>query len=173
MLVGSGCFSFALRRNGKLPFHAHLPRLQRSCKCIAVPTLLFVALHFAYRGYGGFVMDAYGDAESFEPILSKYLKLAEIAITLASGSIIALIGAYLLRGNSQHLPWYFATPLFLMVFTILYSVTFSVWIVAKYEAWKHHKRYSRNEYIVSNTLGFSGFACFVIGYVWLISRVVN
>jgi hypothetical protein len=117
-----------------------------------------------------FYLDANGKEGAFEPFLAKYLKLAEIMIGLATGSIVLLVGSSALHGEPGHVPKSYASPLFLLAFTVLYGLLFSVWMTFHYEMYQHDQKHPRWAYALSETLGFSGISCFVIGYVWLIVR---
>jgi hypothetical protein len=121
-----------------------------------------------------YYLDANGEPKAFEPFLAKYLKVSELIISLATGSIVLLIGSSSLSGGHEgRLPWFYASPLFILAFSVLYAIAFSVWMTFHYEMYQHDKVHSRKQYAFSETLGFSAVVCFLIGYIWLIASVVR
>jgi hypothetical protein len=52
-----------------------------------------------------------GDPKAYEPILARYIRLAEFIIGLATGSIVLIVGSSALHGQEGHLPWFYASPL--------------------------------------------------------------
>jgi hypothetical protein len=93
-------------------------------------------------------------------------------IGLATSSIVLLVGSSALNGQGGHLPWFYASPLYLLAFSVLYGIAFSAWLTFHYEMYQHDRRHSRTQYALCETLGFSSLLCFLCGYVWLIARVV-
>jgi len=74
------------------------------------------------------------------------------------------------------LPWFFASPLFLLAFSIIYGILFMVFVIFDYEAYRHHpdsQSYTRLKYTKNQALGFSGLFCFCVGYAWLIITVTR
>jgi hypothetical protein len=63
---------------------------------------------------GPFYLDSKGKPGGFEPFLTKYLRLGELIVGLATGSIVLLIGSSALHGQSGILPWYYTSPLLLL-----------------------------------------------------------
>lgn len=120
-----------------------------------------------------YYLDANGEPRAFEPFLSKYLKISELIIGLATGSIVLLVGSSSLNGRGGHLPWFYASPLFILAFSVFYGIAFSAWMTFHYEMYQHDKKHTRRQYAFSETLGFSALVCFLTGYVWLIARVVQ
>jgi hypothetical protein len=121
-------------------------------------------------GKGPFNMDAHELKGAFEPLLSNYLDIAKFALGIASGSIVLLVGFAGLHPE-MGLPTSFASPLFLLAFCILYGVLFMALLMYDYEDYRHRvgpSTYNRFKYSRNTALGFSGLACFCIGYVWLI-----
>jgi hypothetical protein len=119
-----------------------------------------------------YFLDPNGEKSAFEPFLAKYLKLAETMIGLATGSIVLLIGSSALHGELGHVPKSYASPLFMLAISVLYGLLFSAWMTFHYENYQHDKKHSRRDYALSETLGFSGILCFIVGYMWLIVRAV-
>lgn len=137
----------------------------------AFPALWF--LFYTTRRRGPFNLDPKGKPNAFEPILAKYLRLAEFIVGLATGSIVLLIGSSSFHGNNGLLPWYYASPMILLGCCVIYGVGFMVWMIFHYEDYQHGAEHTRTKYTLSLTLGFASLACFLIGYVWLIFRVTH
>ena len=135
-----------------------------------IPVALWFLSYFTKKSVN-YYLDANGVQNAFEPFLAKYLKLAETMIGLATGSIVLLVGSSALHGEPGHVPKAYASPLFLLAFTVLYGLLFSAWMTFHYEMYQHDKQHPRWAYALSETLGFSGISSFVVGYVWLIVRV--
>ena len=117
--------------------------------------------------------DADGSPGAFEPFLAKYLKLTETVIGLAAASIVLLVGSSAFRGQSGRLPWFYASPLFLLAFCVLWGIIFSFWMIFHYELYQHDGLHSKFHYALNETLGFSYLFCFVAGYAWLIWVVAS
>jgi len=118
-------------------------------------------------------MDPKGVVGSFEPFLARYLRLSEAIVGLSAGSIVLLIGSSVFHSQSGHLPWFYASPLFLLAFCILYATLFSSWIAFQYEGYRHGDKYKKYGYAITESLGFSSLVCFVFGYMWLIAAVTR
>jgi len=103
-------------------------------------------------------------AGAFEPFLAKYIRVAEYVIGLATGSIILLVGSSALHGQGGHLPWFYASPLLLLAFCVIYGVGFMVWLIYNYEEHQHGNPHTRFAYSLSLSLGFSSLACFCVGF---------
>lgn len=136
---------------------------------LLMPTVIGLFSYYT-KSDGNYYLDPKGCSGAFEPFLAKYLKLAETMIGLAAGSIVLLIGSSALHGEPGRVPTSYASPLFLLAFTVLYGLVFSAWMTFHYEMYQHDKKHSRWAYVLSETLGFSGILCFVVGYIWLIVR---
>jgi hypothetical protein len=119
------------------------------------------------RGPGPYDLDPKGVQGAFEPLLAKYLRFGEFVVGLASGSIVLLIGSAALRHDGS-LPTFYASPLRLLGWCVLYGVIFMAWLIYHYEDYQHGAKHTRGAYALSLTLGFSSLVCFVCGYVWLI-----
>ena len=121
----------------------------------------------SYR-YQAFTFEPRGVHGSFEPIISRYFRLAEFTIGLASGSIVLLVGSSVFRGNGGRLPWFFASPLIVLGASVLFAVGFMIWIQFWYEQFQYGLEYRRFAYCITKILGFSSAIYFCIGYIWLV-----
>jgi hypothetical protein len=126
------------------------------------------ATAYATRKGGSFHHDPKGEPGAFEPFLAKYLRVAEFVITLATGSIVLLVGSSSLHGQTGKLPWIYASPLLLLAWCVVYGIVFMVWLIFNYEGYQHGEPHTRLRYALNLALGFSALACFGVGYVWLI-----
>jgi hypothetical protein len=79
---------------------------------------------------------------------------SEYIIGLATGSIVLLVGSSALHGQSGRLPWFYASPLLLLAFCVIYGVAFMVWLIYNYEERQHGNPHTRFAYAFSLTLGF-------------------
>jgi hypothetical protein len=137
----------------------------------AFPVLWTLIRFTIAREPGSRKLDPQGTWNAFEPFLAKYLRIGEFIVGLAAGSIVLLLGSSVLRGNGGNLPSYFASPLLLLGCCVGYGIAFMVWLTYHYEDYQHNSTiHTRPAYVFSLTLGFSAFACFFIGYAWLIFR---
>ena len=118
-------------------------------------------------------MDPEQKSGAFEPFISRYIRAAEFIVGLATGSIVLLVGSSALHGQAGHLPWFYASPLFLLALCVAYGIAFMVWLSYSYENYRQGHPYTRRAYILNMTLGFSALACFIVGYLWLIFRVAG
>ena len=108
----------------------------------------------------------------FEPTLTRYVHLAEIIVTLATGSIVFLVGSSSFHKPDGHLPWSYTSPLLLLVWSALFGITFITWLTRKYEMSKHETQDAR-VFPISFGLGFGMLSCFFLGYAWLIFLVTR
>ena len=109
-----------------------------------------------------------GRPGSFEPVIARYTKLAEVIIGLATGSIVLLVGTNGLRnGVNTKLPSPYGSPLVLLAMSVVFAVTFISLCSYTYEEWQHHKNYTHYKYRLNVALGFASLFCFGIGYLWL------
>jgi hypothetical protein len=46
-----------------------------------------------------------GDPHDYEPLLNRYVRLAEFSIGIATGSIVLVVGSSALHGNGGRLAW--------------------------------------------------------------------
>ena len=58
-------------------------------------------LTFFTKAPGPFNLDPQGGKGAFEPFLSKYLRMAEFIIGIATGSIVLLVGSSALHGHPK------------------------------------------------------------------------
>jgi hypothetical protein len=124
-------------------------------------------------GRGPFNLNPQGQSGAFDPILTRYIRLAEYVIGLSTGSIVLLVGSSALHGQAGRLPWFYASPLLVLAFSVIYAISFMVWLIFHYEEHQHGEPHTRFAYCLSLTLGFSGLICFLLGYVWLIVAVTR
>jgi hypothetical protein len=103
---------------------------------------------------------------SFEPILSRYQRLTEFMVGLATSSIVLLAGSSVFRSGGK-LPKVYGSPLVLLAMSVVWAVLFIAWVSYNYEAWLHRGEYSHHRYRLSTALGFSGLLCFAVGYCWM------
>ena len=139
--------------------------------------VLFVAAWTASSATGkfsSFDFDARGEKGAFEKLLPIYLRVAEIVISLAAGSIVLLVGSSAFRAT-ERLPWHFASPLVLLAVSIIYGILFMVFLITDYEAYRHQSsgNYTRFKYTRNQALGYGGLICFCIGHIWLIAIVTR
>jgi hypothetical protein len=118
-------------------------------------------------------LDPMGVAGAFEPILGRYVRLAEFVVGLATGSIVLLVGSSAFHSQAGHLPWFYASPLLLLGYSVVYAISFMVWLVHNHEEVQHGNQHTRLAYSISETLGFSSLTCFCCGYLWLIVIVTR
>ncbi len=114
-----------------------------------------------------------GSPRAYEPIMSRYIRLAEFVIGAASGSIVLIIGSSALRGQGGRLAWFYASPLILIAASVVYGVGFMACQVYTYEQVLHGNPHTAANYALNETLGFASLICFVTGYVWLIFASTN
>ena len=110
---------------------------------------------------------------AFEPLLAKYIRAAEFIIGLATGSIVLLVGSSALHAQGGRLPWFYATPLLLLGWSVILGAAFIVWLIQSYENYQHENPHTKMVYSLSETLGFSSLICFCLGYILLIFLVTR
>jgi len=140
---------------------------------VGIAAAFGLAVHKVSYQYSAFTFEPQGRPGSFEPHLTRYFRLAEFVISLASGSIVLLVGSSVFKGNSGHLPWYYASPLLLLGACVLCGFLFMLWIQYCYERFQHGVPYRRWAYCITETLGFCSAAYFSIGYIWLVFAVTH
>jgi hypothetical protein len=114
-----------------------------------------------------------GDAKAYEPILLRYIRLAEFVIGLATGSIVLIVGSSALRGQGGHLAWFYASPLILIASCVVYGIGFMAVQLVTMEEVLHGNPHTAFGYTLNETLGYSSLICFVLGYIWLVFAVTN
>src|ERR1035437_5508258 len=134
---------------------------------LIVAVLIFPALWTAIyctKEHDAYNLDPEGIRGAFEPFLSKYLRISEFIIGLATGSIVLLVGSSALRGTIGRVPPEYASPLFLLASCVGYGIGFMVWLTYHYEEYQHGAKHTKIAYTLSLTLGFSSLLCFFVGY---------
>ena len=74
-------------------------------------------------------IDPRGVEGTFEPILARYLRIAEFIVGLDTGSIVLIVGSAALLGQSGRLPWVYASPLLLLSSSVIYGVIFMACLI--------------------------------------------
>lgn len=147
---------------------ARIPRM-KLCHFLTSPGLLtglgiFVAFYLISWNTipsGKYIFEKAG--ESFAASLDRYIKIAELMIGLVIGSVAIMMG--LRTGTDPKLPAGYRSPLLLIVLSTLFALLFAVLCNYYYEMWKHYPNgYSHRKYRLITVLGFSGVACFLVGY---------
>jgi hypothetical protein len=133
--------------------------------------LIWINRYRARKPRGNYNLEPQGKAGAFEPLLQKYLHLAEFIISLATGSIVLLIGSSFLHGKDGRLPLFYAPPLLVLATSVLTAIFFMVALILGYEDVQHGNPHTPEAYALNETLGFSSLVLFVIGYIWLIFAV--
>jgi hypothetical protein len=131
------------------------------------------AVSYLTKEYESYNLDPEAKPGAFEPLLAKYIRASEFVIGLATGSIVLLVGSSALHAQGGRLPWFYATPLLLLGWSVLYGVTFIVWLIHSYEEYQHGNPHTRRTYSISETLGFGSLLCFCLGYIVLIFQVTR
>jgi hypothetical protein len=114
-----------------------------------------------------------GDPKAYEPILARYIRLAEFVIGLATGSIVLIVGSSALHGQGGHLPWFYASPLLLISACVVYGIAFMAVQLVTMENVLHGNPHTATNYALNETLGYSCLICFLLGYLWLVFAVTN
>ena len=143
---------------------------------VVLGAAIFVVIFlFSYytKKFQAYNFDPQGKPGAFEPFMTRYLRLAEFIIGLATGSIVLLVGSSALHGQSGHLPWIYASPLLLLSWCVLFAIIFMVWLILHYEGHLHGDTHTRLAYSLNETFGFSAVLCFALGYTWLIIAVTR
>jgi hypothetical protein len=142
---------------------------------IAGPLLFALIWAVCYRGkeFESYNLDPQGKPGAFEPLLTKYIRASEFIIGLATGSIVLLVGSSALHAQGGRLPWFYASPLLLLGWSVLLGVAFIVWLIFSYEEYQHGNKHTKLIYSISEALGFTSLACFCLGYIVLIFMVTR
>ena len=148
---------------------------ERIVGLIPAPIVVFCIWKNRYRarnnGRGNYNLDPQGRPGTFEPLLQKYLHLAEFIIGLATGSIVLLIGSAFLHGKDGRLPSLYTAPLLVLGTSVITAILFMVSLLLEYEDVQHGNPHTPETYALNETLGFSALTLFVLGYIWLIFAV--
>ena len=103
----------------------HFPGLWGMVTGVSVFLALWLIAWLILKG-DTFVMDAKGEKGAFESRLSNYLDIAKFVLGLASGSVVLLVGSTTFHEGGIRLPHSYASPLFLLVFSIIWGILFMV-----------------------------------------------
>jgi hypothetical protein len=76
------------------------------------------------KQFESYNLDPNGVPGTFEPLLAKYIRAAEFIIGLATGSIVLLVGSSALHAQGGRLPWFYASPLLLLGWSVILGVAF-------------------------------------------------
>jgi hypothetical protein len=135
---------------------------------VAVPVVIGAGCYMNRRKTSAYNLDPQGKSGAFEPLLQKYLHLAEFMIGLATGSIVLLIGSSVLHGKDGRLPWFYASPLLILAASVITALIFMALLILNYEEYQHGNLHTPLAYSLSEALGFGSLFLFFVGYVWLI-----
>jgi hypothetical protein len=125
------------------------------------------------KEFESYNLDPQATPGAFEPLLSKYIRASEFIIGLATGSIVLLVGSSALHAQGGRLPWFYASPLLLLGWSVILGVAFIVWLIFSYEEYQHGNKHTKFVYSISEALGFSSLGCFCLGYILLIFLVTR
>lgn len=142
---------------------------------VTAALILIIAAVASYSGkkYTNYNIDPKGIPGTFEPILARYIRIAEFIIGLDTGSIVLIVGSSALHGQSGHLPWVYASPLLLLASSVIYGVGFMACLILNDENARHGNKHTATRYALSETFGFSALACFCAGYIFLVVLVTR
>ena len=133
---------------------------------------LWIVFYFT-KEHESYNLDPQGKPGSYEPLLAKYIRAAEFIIGLATGSIVLLVGSSALHARGGLLPWFYATPLLLLGWSVILGVAFIIWLIYSYEEYQHGNPHTKVVYSASQALGFSSLFCFCVGYIVLVFVVTR
>ncbi len=139
---------------------------------VTVPLLVWAAC-YGTKKFSAYNLDPQNKPGAFEPLLQKYLHLAEFTVGLSTGSIVLLIGSSVLHGKDGRLPSFYAAPLFVLAASVLAGISFMVVLIVNYEEVQHGNPHTRRAYALAETCGYSSLLLFIIGYCWLIFVVTR
>ena len=136
---------------------------------------MIVAWVASYCGktYPAYNIDPQNVPGTFEPILARYLRIAEFIVGLDTGSIVLIVGSSALHGQAGHLPWVYASPLLLLGCSVIYGVIFMACLILNDENARHGNPHTAVRYTLSETFGFSALGCFCAGYIFLVVMVTR
>lgn len=145
--------------------------------------LIFGALllaRYVEKEHESYELNPKGEAGRFDPLLSKYIRASEFIIGIATGSIVLLVGSSALRieggsisGHGGQLPWFFASPLLLLAWSVIFGAAFIVVEILAYEEYQHGNKHTKMVYSFCEALGFTSLVCFGLGYMILIFLVTR
>jgi len=131
------------------------------------------AFYFLNRSNPAYNIDPQAVPHTFEPILARYLRIAEFIVGLDTGSIVLIVGSSALHGQAGHLPWVYASPLLLLGCSVIYGVIFMTCLIMNDENARHGNAHTALRYTLSETFGFSALGCFFAGYIFLVVLVTR
>lgn len=142
---------------------------------VTAAVILLVAWVLAYFGkkYPAYNLDPQGVPGTFEPIMARYLRIAEYIVGIDTGSIVLIVGSSALHGQSGHLPWVYASPLMLLGCSVIYGVIFMACLIMNDENVRHGNPHTPFRYALAETFGFSSLGCFCAGYIFLVVLVTR
>jgi hypothetical protein len=115
-----------------------------------------------------------GNPVAYEPIMNRYIRLAELMVGAATISVIFLVESSAVRDvSSGRIAWIFASPLIIVAASVLYGICFIASQILTFENVLHGNPHTANSYALNETLGFSGLLCFIVGFIWLIFAAIN
>jgi hypothetical protein len=114
-----------------------------------------------------------GNPNAYDPLLNRYVRLAEFTIGIATGSIVLVVGSSALHGNGGRLAWFYASPLILIAASVVYGIMFMALQIVTLENVLHGGRHTAANYALNEGLGYSSLLCLLVGYVWLILSTTN
>jgi hypothetical protein len=137
--------------------------------------ILLIAWVAAYSGKRdpSYNLDPKGVTGTFEPILARYLRIAEFIVGIDTGSIVLIVGSSALHGQAGHLPWIYASPLLLLGCSVIYGVIFMACLIMNDENVRHGNPHTPARYALSETFGFGSLGCFCAGYIFLVVLVTR
>ena len=111
----------------------------------------------AYEGGAGRELPLAAAKGTFAPLLSSYVDITKLLITVAAASIAF--------GGGQNPRWGVIVAKIVLAFSILYGVTFAALLQFFYDQYCIDVRfYTASRYSLIEALGFSTLACFIGGY---------
>ena len=142
---------------------------------VTAAVILLVAWVLAYFGkkYPAYNLDPQGVPGTFEPIMARYLRIAEYIIGINTGSIVLIVGSSALHGQSGHLPWVYASPLMLLGCSVIYGVIFMACLIMTDKTFNTATRIRTSGTLSAETFGFSSLGCFCAGYIFLVVLVTR
>src|SRR5215471_19303577 len=109
--------------------------------------------HRTTKKFASYNLGPGGDPHAYEPIMNRYIRLAEFMIGAATGSIVLIIGSSALHGHGGRLPWFYASPLILIAASVVYGIGFMACQILTYEEVLHGNAHTASQYALNETLG--------------------
>lgn len=147
--------------------------ISASLTCIVVFALIFVSFWRSHKGARSFYFnpeDFYhyergrdrelpisASSASFEPMLTHYVGVTKLLITVAAASVA-------FGGNANNSEFVHFAKIVLS-WSILYGVLFCATLLYRYDEYTQNVRcYTRFWYSTVETLGVASLVCFILGY---------